>query len=59
MRPIEPARWDDYVLGILLLLIGVPRVVLAVLYDRPLAVEGTLSLISVVLALGLLYHRHR
>ena len=58
MRPIEPARWDDYVLGILLLLIGLPRVILAALYDRPLGVEGTLSIIGVALALLVLIRRH-
>jgi hypothetical protein len=40
---------DDYLLAILLLVIGVPRVILAALYDRPLGVEGTLSIICVVL----------
>jgi hypothetical protein len=59
MRPIEPARWDDYALAILLLLIGVPRVILAALYDRPLGVEGTLSIICVALALLVLVRRRR
>jgi len=59
MRPIEPARWDDYVLAVLLLLVGVPRVVLAALYDRPLGVEGTLSIICVALALLVLLRRRR
>jgi hypothetical protein len=49
MRTIEPTRWDDYALAFLLLLIGLPRVILAALYDRPLGVEGTLSIICVVL----------
>jgi hypothetical protein len=59
MRPIEPARWDDYTLMTLLLLIGLPRVVLAALYDRPLGVEGTLSIACVVLALFVLVSRRR
>jgi len=59
MRPLEPARWDDYALAILLLLIGVPRVILAALYDRPLGVEGTLSIICVAIALLVLIRRHR
>jgi len=50
MRDVEPARWDDYVLAVLLLIIGVPRVILAALYDRPLGVEGTLSIACVALA---------
>lgn len=59
MRPIEPERWDDYALAILLLLIGVPRAILAALYDRPLGVEGTLSMICVGLALLVLIRRRR
>jgi hypothetical protein len=59
MRPLEPARWDDFVLATLLLLIGVPRVILAALYDRPLGVEGTLSIICVALALFILGRRRR
>jgi hypothetical protein len=59
MRPIEPARWDDYVLATLLLLIGVPRVILAALYDRPLGVEGTLAIICVVLGLLVVIRRRR
>jgi len=59
MRAIEPARWDDIVLAALMLVIGVPRVVLAVLYDRPLGVEGTLSIACVGLALFILIRRWR
>lgn len=59
MRTIDPSRWDDYVLAALLLLIAVPRVVLAVLYDRPLGVEGTLSMLFVVLALAIIVRRQR
>lgn len=58
MRPIAPARWDDFVLAILLLLIGLPRTILAVLYDRPIGYEGTISLICVVLGLLLLLRRN-
>jgi len=57
MRAMEPARWDDYVLAALLLVIGLPRVILAALYDRPLGVEGTLSIICVVLGLVVLARR--
>ena len=59
MREVEPARWDDDVLAALLLLIGVPRVILAVFYDRPFGVEGTLSIICVCLALGIVCARRR
>lgn len=59
MRTMEPARWDDYVLAILLLIIGVPRALLAALYDRPLGAEGTLSLLCVALALLILIRRYR
>ncbi len=59
MREIEPARWDDFVLAALLLLIGVPRVILAAIYDRPLGVEGTLSIACVVIALIIVFSRRR
>lgn len=59
MRPVEPPRWDDLVLAVLLLIIGVPRVILAAFYDRPLGVEGTLSIASVVLALLIILARRR
>lgn len=59
MRSIEYSRWDDYVLAVLLLLIGAPRVVLAILYDRPLGAEGTVSMLFVVLALALVFRRWR
>jgi hypothetical protein len=58
MREIEPGRWDDYALAILLLLIATPRLILAILYDRPLGVEGTFSILFVVLALALVLRRH-
>jgi hypothetical protein len=57
--PIAPARWDDYALAFLLLAVGVPRVILALLFDRPLGVEGTLSIICVVLALAIVLARRR
>lgn len=60
MRPTIEARWDDYALAALMLIIGVPRVVLAAFYDRPLGVEGTLAIVCVVLALVVLViGRHR
>ena len=59
MRATEPARWDDYVLAILLLLIAVPRVAIAIWHDRPLGVEGTVSLAFVVLALLIIVVRRR
>ncbi len=51
MKPIIEARWDDIALAVLLLLIGVPRALLAAFYDRPLGPEGTLAIVCVVLAL--------
>jgi len=57
MRTIEPSRWDDYVLAGLLLLVAVPRLVVALLHDRPLGVEGTLSMLFVVLALAIIIRR--
>jgi hypothetical protein len=57
MRDTEPARWDDYALAILLFLIAVPRVVIAVWEDRPLGVEGTVSIGLVVLALLIIAFR--
>jgi hypothetical protein len=53
----DPARWDDYVLAALLLVIGVPRMVLALLYERPLEVEGTMSILCVVFALLIVVRR--
>ncbi len=53
MRRMDAARWDDYVLAALLLLISVPRVVLALLYDHPLGAEGTISIFLVVCALAI------
>ena len=59
MRPLEPARWDDVVLAIMLLAIGLPRLFLAILYDRPFGVEPTLSLGCVLFALFIIAHRQR
>jgi len=59
MCTIEPARWDDYVLAALLLLVEVPRLVIALLHDRPLGVEGSLSMLFAALALGILVRRRR
>jgi len=57
MRSIEPSRWDDYAIAVLLGLIAVPRLVLAILNDRPLGVEGTLSMVCVALALWIVFGR--
>ena len=59
MHPVEPSRWDDYVLAVLLLLIGVPRAILGVVYDQPLGVEGTLAIACVVFALFIVIRRIR
>jgi len=59
VRAVEPTRWDDIALAGLLLLIGVPRVIVAAFADRPLGVEGTLSIACVVLALLVLVARRR
>lgn len=59
MQTVEPSRWDDWVLAGLLLLISMPRLVIALLYDRPVGVEGTLSILFVVLALAILIRRNR
>jgi hypothetical protein len=58
MRPREPLPRDDLILAILLLVIGLPRAILGLAYDRPIGVEGTLSLACVVLALLILAWRH-
>jgi hypothetical protein len=51
MGNTEPARWDDYVLAGLLLLISVPRVALGLLSNRPLGAEDTLAMVMVLLAI--------
>ncbi|HEX4417930.1 MAG TPA: hypothetical protein VH165_08525 [Kofleriaceae bacterium] len=59
MRSMDPARWDDCVLAFVLLLVAVPRAALALLHDRPLGVEGTLSLLFIGFALVLVIGRRR
>jgi hypothetical protein len=58
MRAVEPSRWDDLVLAILLLLISVPRALLSVFYERPIGGEGALSMVCVGLALLILLRRN-
>jgi hypothetical protein len=58
MRAMEPSRWDDVVLAVLLLIIGVPRAVDAVVRERPIEAEGALSIICVVLGLLILLRRN-
>lgn len=59
MQRIESARLDDLILAGLLLLIGIPRVVLAVAFDRAFDVEDTLAIICVVLGLLMIVRRRR
>ena len=58
MHPIEPTRWDDLALAVLLLLIGLPRALLAFIYDKPIEAEGALSLGCVMVALFILLRRN-
>lgn len=58
MRTLEPTGWDDLALAVLLLIIGVPRAILALMYDRPIEAEGVLSLTCVVAALLILIRRN-
>jgi hypothetical protein len=58
MRALEASRWDDIVLAALLLVIGVPRMLLAFLYDHPIGAEGALAMVSVGLALFILIRRN-
>jgi hypothetical protein len=58
MHPIEPTRWDDVVLAVLLLIIGVPRTVIAIVHDRPIEAEGAVSMACVLLALLILLWRN-
>lgn len=58
VRKIDPIRFDDVVLSVLLLIIGLPRATAAVAEDRPIGVEGTLSLVCVVFGLAILAHRN-
>jgi hypothetical protein len=59
MNEIPPSRWDDLILAGLLLLIGVPRAILDLYYDRAVGTEGALSMVCVVLALLLVIRRNR
>lgn len=59
MTTTDPARWDDYILAILLLLVGLPRCVVALIHDRPLGVEGTLAMLLVGFAVMLIFGRRR
>jgi hypothetical protein len=58
MRAVESSRWDDLVLALLLLIIGAPRVVIALAYERPIGAEGALSIGCIVLALLILIRRN-
>jgi hypothetical protein len=58
MRTIEPARWEDLALAVLLIITGLPQVLYALLYDQPVGAAGTLSMVSVALALLILIRRH-
>ena len=58
VRTIDSIRYDDVVLSVLLLIIGVPRAVAAVVEDRPIGVEGTLSIVCVLFGLAILVHRN-
>jgi hypothetical protein len=59
---MQTVERDDIILAILLLLIGVPRVVLALIAERPIGVEGTMAVICAALGLFVLgrrsLHRH-
>ena len=46
------SRWDDRVLGLLMIGLGAPRVVLALANHEPFGAEATLA--SIVACLGLL-----
>jgi hypothetical protein len=54
---MQAAERDDVFLAILLLVIGVPRVILAFVEDRPIGVEGTLAVICSALGLLVLLRR--
>jgi hypothetical protein len=58
MHPIEPTRWDDVVLAVLLLIIGIPRAVIAIIHDQPIEAEGVISFACVLLALLILLWRN-
>ena len=58
MRAIEPSRWDDLALAVLLLLIGVPEAVLAAVNRKPIDAQGALSIICVMVGLVILIWRN-
>lgn len=49
---ISAARWDDYVLSVMLIVIGTVRVTLAVANREPFETEATIA--AVMVALGVL-----
>lgn len=57
MRRRVPMPWDDAALVVLLLLIGVPRVVLAIVAERPIGAEGAASMMCVAFALSIVLSR--
>lgn len=58
MHAIEPARRDDLILAVLMLIIGVPRAIDALVAERPIGPEGSISLACVILALVILIGRN-
>ena len=58
MRPVEAARWEDLALAVLLLATSVPRVLLAVMYERPIGAEGALAMVAAALGVLILLYRH-
>jgi uncharacterized membrane protein YhaH (DUF805 family) len=58
MHELEPTRWDDVALAVLLLLIGVPEAVFAAVYQRPIDAQGALSMICVMVGLVILMWRN-
>ncbi len=56
---IDPTRWDDYILAGLMLVISVPRAVLALTSGHPFGAEDTLSMAFVVVSLVLLLRATR
>ena len=53
------ARWDDYVLGGLMLVLGGPRIVFALLERETFGAEATIAAVAVALGLLLLFTRPR
>jgi hypothetical protein len=50
---ISAARWDDYVLSVMLIVLGTIRVTLAVVNDEAFETEATLAVVMVVLGVVL------